>query len=159
MIGWWQAVVVIVAVGILHVPLGDHLARVYTSARHSQPERAIYRLIGVSPEEEQSWGRYLGSLLAFSMMGVLVLYGLLLLQTSLPQPWGHKGMNPSLAFNTAVSFTTNTSWQNYAGESTLGHVGPCRRTGGGSVRQRRGRHVRRRRAGPRAGPPQDRPAR
>ena len=57
------------------------------------------------------------------MVSVLILYGILLLQANLPEPWGHKGMTPALAFNTAISFTTNTSWQNYPGESTLGHVG------------------------------------
>jgi potassium-transporting ATPase potassium-binding subunit len=123
MTGWLQAVAVIVIVGVVHVPLGDYMARVYTSTRHLKAEKAIYKLIGVAPDEDQRWTRYLGSVLAFSVMGILVLYGLLLLQTYLPQPWGHKGMDPSLAFNTAVSFTTNTSWQNYAGESTLGHLG------------------------------------
>jgi K+-transporting ATPase ATPase A chain len=98
------------------------MARVYTSGHHTRPERWIYRAIGVKPDEEQRWTRYLGSLLAFSMMGVLLLYGLLLLQNHLPAPWGHhNGMDPSLAFNTAVSFTTNTSWQNYSGEAALGH--------------------------------------
>ena len=63
------------------------------------------------------------SVLAFSVVSVLGLLALLIAQTYLPQPWGHKGMTPSLALNTAVSFATNTSWQNYAGESTLGHVG------------------------------------
>ncbi|MCW2942664.1 MAG: K+-transporting ATPase, KdpA, partial [Actinomycetia bacterium] len=113
--GWWQAVAVIVIVGVLHVPLGDYLARVYDSPRHLRAERALYRLIGVAPDEDQRWTRYLGSVLAFSAMGVLLLYGLLRLQTYLPRPWGHQGMDPALAFNTAVSFTTNTSWQNYAG--------------------------------------------
>jgi len=123
MTGWWQAVAVIVIVGVLHVPLGDYLARVYGSSRHLRAERALYRLIGVAPDEDQRWTRYLGSVLAFSAMGVLLLYGLLRLQTYLPRPWGHQGMDPALAFNTAVSFTTNTSWQNYAGESALGHLG------------------------------------
>ena len=62
-------------------------------------------------------------MLAFSVVSVLFLYALLLLQPALPEPWGHQGMTPALAFNTAVSFTTNTSWQNYPGETTLGHVG------------------------------------
>ncbi|HXA63380.1 MAG TPA: potassium-transporting ATPase subunit KdpA [Streptosporangiaceae bacterium] len=123
MTGWCQAVAVIVIVGVLHVPLGDYLARVYGSSRHLRAERALYRLIGVAPDEDQRWTRYLGSVLAFSAMGVLLLYGLLRLQTYLPRPWGHQGMDPALAFNTAVSFTTNTSWQNYAGESALGHLG------------------------------------
>jgi K+-transporting ATPase ATPase A chain len=123
MTGWLQALAVIAIVGVLHVPLGNHMARVYSGARHLRAEKAIYRMIGVAPDEDQRWTRYLGSVLAFSAVGVLVLYGLLLLQTALPRPWGHGGMDPALAFNTAVSFTTNTSWQNYAGESTLGHAG------------------------------------
>ena len=120
--GWLQLATVIAIIAIVHVPLGDYMARVYTSDHHTRPERWIYRAVGVKPDEDQRWTRYLGSLLAFSLMGVLVLYGLLLLQNSLPAPWGHKdGMNPALAFNTAVSFTTNTSWQNYSGEAALGH--------------------------------------
>lgn len=86
-------------------------------------ERVIYRVVGVAPGEQQRWTRYCGAVLAFSAVGVLFLFGLLLLQVYLPEPWGHKGMTPALAFNTAISFTTNTSWQNYPGEATLGHVG------------------------------------
>ena len=108
---------------ILHVPLGDYLARVYSDTRSWRLENAIYRVVGVQPDDSQRWTRYLSSLLAFSAVSVLLLYGLLLLQVHLPEPWGHKGMTPALAFNTAISFTTNTSWQNYPGESTLGHVG------------------------------------
>ena len=99
------------------------MARVYTGTRNWRAEKMIYRLIGAQPDDVRRWPKYLGSLLAFSAVSVLFLYGLLLLQTHLPEPWGHKGMTPALAFNTAVSFTTNTSWQNYPGESTLGHVG------------------------------------
>src|ERR1700755_2385230 len=83
----------------------------------------MYRLIGAQPDNRQRWSNYGVSLLAFSAVSVLFLYGLLLAQTRLPEPWGHKGMTPALAFNTAISFGTNTSWQNYPGESTLGHVG------------------------------------
>ncbi len=108
---------------ILHVPLGDYLARVYSGSSSWRLEKAIYRVVGVAPADQQRWTKYLSSLLAFSAVSVLVLYGILLLQVHLPEPWGHKGMTPALAFNTAISFTTNTSWQNYPGESTLGHVG------------------------------------
>ena len=83
----------------------------------------MYRVIGAQPDNRQRWSNYGFSLLAFSAVSVLFLYGLLLAQTRLPEPWGHKGMTPALAFNTAISFDTNTSWQNYPGESTLGHVG------------------------------------
>ena len=108
---------------ILHVPLGNYMAAVYTSGSDLRVERVIYRLVGVQPDAQQRWTRYLSSLLAFSLVSVLVLYALLLLQVNAPEPWGHKGMTPALAFNTAISFTTNTSWQNYPGESTLGHIG------------------------------------
>ena len=114
---------VIAIVVILHVPLGNYMAAVYTSGSDFRAERAVYRLVGVQPEAQQRWTRYLSSLLAFSVVSVLVLYALLLLQVNAPEPWGHKGMTPALAFNTAISFTTNTSWQNYPGESTLGHIG------------------------------------
>jgi potassium-transporting ATPase potassium-binding subunit len=108
---------------ILHVPLGNYLARAYTAPASWRVERAIYRIVGVEPGSEQRWTNYLTSLLAFSAVSVLLLYGILLGQSHLPEPWGHKGMTPALAFNTAISFTTNTSWQNYPGESTLGHLG------------------------------------
>ena len=120
---WLQIVAVIVLVAILHVPLGDYMARVYADTRNWRVEKAIYRLIGADPDDRQRWPKYAISLLAFSAVGVLFLYGLLLVQTRLPEPWGHEGMTPALAFNTAISFVTNTSWQNYPGESTLGHVG------------------------------------
>jgi potassium-transporting ATPase potassium-binding subunit len=112
-----------VLVVALHVPLGDYMARVYTAETHWRIEKVLYRAIGADPTREQRWTRYLQSVLAFSAVGVLLLYGVLLVQAQLPSPWGHPGMTPALAFNTAVSFTTNTSWQNYAGESTLGHFG------------------------------------
>ena len=120
---WVQLAAVIALVVILHVPLGNYMAKVYSTSHDWRVERAIYRIVGVQPEGHQRWRKYLSSLLAFSAVSVLFLYALLLLQTYLPQPWGHKGMTPALAFNTAISFTTNTSWQNYPGESTLGHVG------------------------------------
>ncbi len=123
MTAWLQLLVVVAILGALHVPLGNYMARVYTSENHWRIERFIYRMAGVNPDREQSWIWYLASVLAFSAVSVLGLLALLIGQAHLPQPWGHKGMTPLLALNTAVSFVTNTSWQNYAGESTLGHVG------------------------------------
>ncbi len=120
---WLQVAAIIAIVVIFHVPLGNYMASVYTATGNWRVERAIYRIVGVQPHDRQRWTKYLSSLLAFSAVSVLALYGILLLQAYLPQPWGHKGMTPALAFNTAISFTTNTSWQNYPGESTLGHVG------------------------------------
>jgi K+-transporting ATPase ATPase A chain len=117
-----QAALVIVVLAAVHVPLGNYLARVFTHPRHWRVERAVYRLTGVDPDNEQRWQHYLGALLGFSAVGVLLLYALLRIQDHLPLALGHQAVPPGLAFNTAVSFTTNTSWQSYAGESTLGHV-------------------------------------
>jgi K+-transporting ATPase KdpA subunit len=123
MTAWLQLLAVVAILGALHVPLGNYMARVYTSEKHWRVERFIYRVAGVNPDREQRWSWYLVSMLAFAVVSVLGLLALLIFQIHLPQPWGHKGMTPLLALNTAISFATNTSWQNYAGESTLGHVG------------------------------------
>jgi K+-transporting ATPase A subunit len=120
--GWLQAAAVIVLVGTLHVPLGDYMARAFTARRHWRVERVIYRLGGMDADTDQTWPHYIRSLLAMSAAGIVVLYLLLRLQGHLPYSLGHPGMSPALAFDTAVSFTTNTSWQNYAGESTLGYL-------------------------------------
>ena len=122
MAGWLQALVVLGIVGALHVPLGDYMARTFTSARHWRAERLMYRACGINPENDQRWAHYAVSVLAVSGGGVLLLYLLLRAQAALPLSFGHPGMSPALAFNTAVSFTTNTSWQNYAGEASLGDV-------------------------------------
>jgi potassium-transporting ATPase potassium-binding subunit len=123
MAAWSQIAAVAVLVVTLHLPLGDYMAKVYADTRHWRLEKVCYRLIGAQPDDRQRWTKYSTSLLAFSAVSVLFLYGLLLAQTRLPEPWGHRGMTPPLAFNTAISFVTNTSWQNYPGETTLGHVG------------------------------------
>ncbi|MFJ2030366.1 potassium-transporting ATPase subunit KdpA [Streptosporangium sp. NPDC087985] len=119
--GWLQAAFIIVVVVALHIPLGDYMARVYTDSRHWRAEKMIYRLCGVDPRSDQRWPHYLASLLAFSGTGVLLLYAVLRLQPELPLSVGHSGLPPATAFNTAVSFTTNTSWQSYSGESAMGH--------------------------------------
>lgn len=105
---------------LIYRPLGDYMARVYMSTRHSRAERAVYRFIGVDSGAEQSWRGYLRSVLAFSAVGVLVLYGLQRIQAALPYPNGVSGTGEHLAFNTAISFVTNTNWQSYAPESTMG---------------------------------------
>ncbi|MDX6337039.1 MAG: potassium-transporting ATPase potassium-binding subunit [Streptosporangiaceae bacterium] len=122
MAGWLQVAAVIALVGALHVPLGDYMARVFTARRHWRAETVIYRLGGMDPDTDQPWPHYIRSLLATSVAGIVGLYLLLRLQGHLPYSLGHPGMSPALAFDTAVSFTTNTSWQNYAGESTLGYL-------------------------------------
>lgn len=117
-------VALIVALAITHVPLGDYMYRVYNSDKHSRVERGIYRLIGADPKAEQTWGAYARSVLAFSAVGIMFLFVLQLLQGSLPLHLNDPGteMTPALAWNTAVSFVTNTNWQAYSGESTQGHL-------------------------------------
>ncbi|WP_306357125.1 MULTISPECIES: potassium-transporting ATPase subunit KdpA [unclassified Nocardia] len=114
----------VLALALVHAPLGDYMYRVYSGTRHSRVERRIYRLIGVHPEVEHSWGVYARSVLAFSAISVLFLFFLQLLQGRLPLRLGEQGteVTAALAWNTAVSFVTNTNWQNYGGESTYGHL-------------------------------------
>ncbi|WP_326638940.1 potassium-transporting ATPase subunit KdpA [Nonomuraea fuscirosea] len=112
----------VIAVALLHRPLGDHLYRVYTSARHNAAERGLYRLLGVRADTEQSWPVYARGLLAFSVISVLAVYGLQRLQDRLPLSAGMPPVTGHIAWNTAVSFVTNTNWQSYSGESTMGHL-------------------------------------
>ena len=118
------AATLIIALAAVHIPLGDYMYRVYNGRKHSRVERIIYRGIGVQPGVEQSWGVYARSVLAFSAVSVLALFFLQLVQGRLPLSLHEPGteMTAALAWNTAVSFVTNTNWQNYAGESTQGHL-------------------------------------
>jgi K+-transporting ATPase ATPase A chain len=121
-VAWWQILAVVAIVGACYRPLGEYMARVYTATRHTRAESAIYRLCRIDPDADQEWPHYLRALLAFSAVGILLLYAILRLQSHLPFATGHSGVSPALSFNTAVSFVSNTSWQNYPGESTLGHT-------------------------------------
>jgi K+-transporting ATPase ATPase A chain len=114
----------IVALAAVHVPLGDYMYRVYTSTKDSRPERVLYRLIGADPKAEQTWGAYARSVLAFSAVSVLFLFVFQLVQGKLPLHLNDPAtqMTPALAWNTAISFVTNTNWQAYSGESTQGHL-------------------------------------
>jgi K+-transporting ATPase ATPase A chain len=114
----------VVALVIVHVPLGDYIYRVYTSTKDSRPEHLIYRLIGADPKAEQTWGAYARSVLAFSAVSILFLFIFQLVQGNLPLHLNDPAtqMTPALAWNTAVSFVTNTNWQAYSGESTQGHL-------------------------------------
>src|SRR5690349_9367604 len=112
----------ILALALTYRPLGDYMYRVYTSPTHLRAERLAYRAIGVDPDAGQRWGVYARSVLAFSAVSVFCLYALQRVQSHL---WGNLGFSdvpPALAWNTAVSFVTNTNWQAYSGESTMGHV-------------------------------------
>ncbi|AYE97476.1 potassium-transporting ATPase subunit KdpA [Mycobacterium paragordonae] len=114
----------VVALALVHVPFGDYMYRVYSSDNDSRVESMIYRLIGVDARSEQTWGAYTRSVLAFSSISILFLFALQLLQGGLPLHLHDPAtkMTPALAWNTAVSFVTNTNWQAYSGESTQGHL-------------------------------------
>lgn len=117
-------IVLVAALAVVHVPLGDYMFRVYTSEKDSYVERLIYRLIGVDSRSEQTWGAYARSVLAFSSVSILFLFFFQLVQGKLPLHLHDPAtqMTPGLAWNTAVSFVTNTNWQAYSGESTQGHL-------------------------------------
>ena len=126
---WAQAAALLGLVCLSTPLLGAYIARVFGGGtapgdRVFLPvERALYRLGGVDPEREQPWQVYALSLLAFSLVSVIGLFLLQRVQGGLPlNPTHAGGVAPALAFNTAVSFVTNTNWQNYAGESTMSHL-------------------------------------
>ena len=110
-------------------PLGAYMARVFEGEHRPLPrvfgplERLLFRASGVDPSVEQTWVRYAGSLLAFSLFSLLVTYAILRLQQLLPlNPQKLAAVDPALAFNTSASFTTNTNWQAYGGESTMSYL-------------------------------------
>ncbi len=117
--GLTQAVVLVAALALCWKPVGDSMARVYTSERDSRVERGLYRVMGVDPAADQRWPTYLRSVLALSAVGVLVLYGIQRLQSHLVLAGGFDDVVPSVAWNTAASFVTNTNWQSYSGEATM----------------------------------------
>lgn len=117
-----QILVLVAALAAVHAPLGAYLARTFTSPRHLQVERLWYRAVRVDPDAEQRWTTYLMSLLGFSLVSILFLYAMLRLQEYLPWSLGLTGFDPAGAWNTAVSFTTNTNWQWYSGEAAAGHL-------------------------------------
>ncbi|MEU0285704.1 potassium-transporting ATPase subunit KdpA [Streptomyces sp. NPDC052492] len=110
------------ALALVYIPLGTYMARVYSSQRHLRVERWIYKGIGADPDTEMRWPAYLRGVLVFSLAGVLLLYALQRLQGVLPGSLGFASIDPDQAFNTAVSFVTNTNWQSYYGEQAMGHV-------------------------------------
>ncbi|MFJ7260329.1 potassium-transporting ATPase subunit KdpA [Streptomyces globosus] len=122
MAGVLQLLALIAALALAYRPLGDHMARVYSSEKHLRPEKWIYKAIGADPSAEMRWPAYLRGVLAFSAVGVLFLYALQRLQGSLPGSLGFASIDPDQAFNTAASFAANTNWQSYAGEQAMGHV-------------------------------------
>jgi potassium-transporting ATPase potassium-binding subunit len=128
-VGWLQIALVLAAVLVAARPLGLYMARVFQGERtHLSPmvapvERAFYSASGISPGKEQTWLGYTLAMLAFNGAGFVLLYALMRLQGVLPlNPQSFAGVAPDLAFNTAVSFVTNTNWQSYGGETTMSHL-------------------------------------
>ncbi|MCK9196241.1 MAG: potassium-transporting ATPase subunit KdpA [Syntrophales bacterium] len=127
--GWIQLALFIGMLALLTKPVGLYLVRVldpmgrtFLDTALKPLESTIYRLMGLDPKAEQDWKGYTISLILFSLAGLLFTYAILRLQHLLPlNPQGFGPMSPDLAFNTAVSFTTNTNWQSYGGESTLSY--------------------------------------
>ena len=117
-------ITLVIALGLTWRYLGSYMAAVFDGRVHflGWAERPVYRLLGTSPEKEQNWKRYAGSLVIFSAVAMGVTYLLVRLQGSLPLNPQHLGAVPqALSFNTAASFVTNTNWQNYGGETTMSY--------------------------------------
>ncbi len=126
--GWLQIGLILGLVALTTRPLGLHMARVFSGERNflspvlGPVEHAFYRLAGVAPEREQNWLAYTIAMLVFSAAGFASLYAILRLQAFLPfNPQHFDNVPPDLAFNTAISFLTNTNWQAYGGETTMSH--------------------------------------
>jgi K+-transporting ATPase ATPase A chain len=127
--GWLQIALFCALVLVLVKPLGGFMARLFTGERtflspvFGPVERGFYRLAGVKPDSEQHWTGYAAGMLLFNLAGFALLYGLLRLQAYMPlNPQGFAAPGAELSFNTAISFVTNTNWQNYGGESTLSYL-------------------------------------
>jgi K+-transporting ATPase ATPase A chain len=112
----------VVVLVLLYRPFGDYMHRAITSTRHLRAERLLYRVVGVNPDGEQSWGVYARSVLAFSAVSIVFLYVFQRVQNRLWLSLGFAPVKPDQAWNTAVSFVTNTNWQSYSGEATMGHL-------------------------------------
>jgi len=128
LIGWAQIALFCALVIAVTRPVGGLLASIATGSRNfltpvlGPVERGMYAAAGVRPEAEQSWRGYAVAMLVFKLACFLAAYGLLRLQTVLPfNPAGQGAITPDLAYNTAISFLTNTNWQSYGGESTMSH--------------------------------------
>jgi potassium-transporting ATPase potassium-binding subunit len=122
--GWLQFLVVVAALAVCYVPLGNYIAHIFTTEKDWRVERGFYRLVGIDRRADMKWSTYVRSVLAFSAVAVLFLYGMQRLQHYLFGFVGpHMANVPqNTSWNTAVSFVTNTNWQNYAGESTMTYV-------------------------------------
>jgi potassium-transporting ATPase potassium-binding subunit len=119
--GLLQAGLLVAVLVVVHKPFGDYMARVYTAETDWPVEKFVYRLVGVNSSTRQRWTSYATGVLAFSLVSIALLYAVQRLQPLLPLSLGRGSVPPSMAFNTAVSFATNTNWQSYVPEEVLGH--------------------------------------
>lgn len=126
---WLQVTFYLIVLLALVKPLGSHIARVHQGQQNflspvlEPVERLIYRLLGIRVEQEMDWKTYAFALLTFETLGFLFVYAIERLQGLLPfNPRGFEGVPPNLAFNTAVSFVSNTNWQAYGGENTMSYL-------------------------------------
>jgi potassium-transporting ATPase potassium-binding subunit len=126
--GWIQILLFAAIIFAITKPLGNYMYRVFEGDRQPLPrlfgaiERLLYKLCGVDPKQHQDWKQYTLAMLVFSAITLLVTYGIERLQHVLPlNPQNFPPVAPDLAFNTAASFTTNTNWQSYSGESTMSY--------------------------------------
>ena len=117
--GFVPVIIVMAALAILYIPLGNYMGRVFTTDKHLGVERGFYRAIGVRPEANQHWTKYTASVLSFSAVSVIFVYLLQRVQQWLPLNHGKGPVSPDQAWKTAVSFTTNTNWQSYSGEEAM----------------------------------------
>ena len=128
-LGWLQAAVVFALVCALVKPLGAYMARVFQGERVflspalAPVERGLYRICRIDAAREMGWKTYAFAVIAFSLLSLIYLYVLLRVQAFLPlNPQGFGNVSPDSAFNTAVSFASNTNWQGYSGESTMSYL-------------------------------------
>lgn len=116
-----QVGILVLALALSYRPLGDYMGRTFTSESDKRWELSLYRFSKIDPRSSQTWQAYARSVVAFSLVSLVVLYVIQRVQSILPYGFDHKNVDPFLAFNTAASFVTNTNWQSYSPEQTLGH--------------------------------------
>ncbi len=120
--GLLQLGFLIVLLALCYRPLGAYMAWAFRDTKHNRAERGIYKVLGVNADTQQSWPVYARAVLAFSAVAVVLVYALQRLQHYLPLSNGLPNVEQALAWNTAVSFVTNTNWQNYVPEVVMGHL-------------------------------------
>ncbi|ANZ35890.1 potassium-transporting ATPase subunit A [Lentzea guizhouensis] len=125
--GLLQVGILIAALAVVYRPLGDYMARVFRvqeaeTQKHSKVELAIYRFARIDPDAEQKWSTYAYGVLGFSFVGIMFLYVIQRIQSVLPFNFDRGNVPEGMAFNTAISFVTNTNWQSYVPEAVMGHT-------------------------------------